>query len=157
MADPTATGDVFWGKKTSQGLLYKTLEGTEPPCLEPGSSAHASGQRCEGNKERDLPLAEDSGGNPPTEGSGWPPQWHGERPVWSVPGPDSTRPRECPGWFKSFPLASVGPARPSMSVFLMLTASLTKLGFPLPLLCLSGKGSRKRMTRFWGIFQRGLA
>lgn len=31
MADPTATGDVFWGKKTSQGLLYKTLEGTEPP------------------------------------------------------------------------------------------------------------------------------
>ena len=31
MADPTATGDIFWGKKTSQGLLYKTLEGTEPP------------------------------------------------------------------------------------------------------------------------------
>lgn len=37
---------------------------------------------------------------------------------------------------------------------LTLTASLTKLDFPLLLVCLFGRGSRKRMMRFWWIFQK---
>ena len=53
-------------------LLQNLLEATEPLCLGPGSSAHASGRRCDGNKDSDPPLAEDSEGDLPTGGRGWP-------------------------------------------------------------------------------------